>query len=63
MIEGLRGLRDAATEIGVPITWLRKEAREGRVPCLKAGRRILFDLPTLAESLRQRAAGKAVASV
>lgn len=30
--------------LGLPADWLREEALAGRIPCLRAGTRLLFDL-------------------
>ena len=35
-------LRQMAQKLGVSQAWLRTEADSGRVPCLRAGRSILF---------------------
>ena len=40
--------------LGVPVAWLRDEAKAGRVPYLKVGRRILFDPETVERVLVER---------
>jgi hypothetical protein len=45
-----------ARRLGVTARWLRSEADAGRVPCLKAERRYLFDAPTVERLMRERAA-------
>lgn len=45
-----------ARRMGVPATWLRTEADAGRIPCLRAGRRYLFDLSAVQRELSDRAA-------
>jgi excisionase family DNA binding protein len=45
----------AARLLGVPEAWLKREAREGRVPCLRAGRRLLFDVSAVEQALSERA--------
>ena len=50
-----KSVGEAATTLGVPIAWLKREAIEGRVPCLRAGRRFLFDLDLVRESLLEKA--------
>ncbi len=45
----------AAAHLGVPAAWLKAEAKAGRVPHLKAGRRMLFHLGTVEQSLQVRA--------
>ncbi len=47
-------LNRAARRLGVTATWLRAEADAGRVPCLRAGTRYLFDLDALTEALAER---------
>ena len=37
-------IRRAASILGVPITWLQSEAKAGRIPAIKAGRRWLVHL-------------------
>lgn len=49
-----RPARIVADELGVPRHWLEKEAREGRLPSLRAGRRLLFDAGAVEEALRER---------
>ncbi len=44
-----------ALPLGVPRSWLRDEAEAGRVPCLKAGKRILFDVQLTEQLLLDRA--------
>lgn len=34
----------AATKLGVPSAWLRREAQAGRIPVIRAGRRWLVHL-------------------
>jgi hypothetical protein len=50
-------LRRAATRLGVPASWLRAEALAGRVPYLRAGRRMLFNPRAIEAVLLDRAAG------
>ena len=45
-----------ATLLGVPRTWLSGEARAGRLPCLRIGRRLLFDPRAVRAILADRAA-------
>jgi hypothetical protein len=51
----LLSLTRAARRLGVPARWLRAEADAGRVPCLRAGMRYLFELNALREALARRA--------
>jgi hypothetical protein len=47
-------LNRAARRLGVPSRWLRAEANAGRVPCLRAGTRYLFEMSALTETLAER---------
>jgi len=42
--------------LGVTQQWLRDEADEGRVPCLKAGSRYLFNPEAVQDALAAKAA-------
>ncbi len=44
-----------AITLGVPKAWLKREAREGRVPCLRAGRTYLLDAALVGAALQERA--------
>lgn len=48
-------IRHAAVRLGLPVQWLIAEARAGRVPSLKAGRRVLVNLQDVSAVLRERA--------
>lgn len=48
-------LREMATKLGVPISWLEQEARAGNIPYLKAGRRLLFKPEDVEQILTERA--------
>jgi hypothetical protein len=52
----LLSLSRAARRMGVTAQWLKAEAKAGRVPCLQAGTRYLFDSLALARTLSERAA-------
>jgi hypothetical protein len=45
-----------ARRLGVSEAWLMREAAEGRVPALQAGRSVLFHYPTLRRALLRRVA-------
>lgn len=49
-------LGKAARLVGVTAKWLKGEAQAGRVPCLPAGSRFLFDSESLTRALAERAA-------
>jgi excisionase family DNA binding protein len=44
-----------ATLLGVPLTYLRREADEGHLPYLLAGRRRLFSVERIRQILEDRA--------
>ena len=48
-------LRRAAARLGVPAAWLRAETLAGRVPCLRVGRRLLFNPAATERALLERA--------
>lgn len=48
-------IRRAASALGVPIAWLKREAEAGRVPAVRAGRRWLIHLESAHAQLAQRA--------
>ena len=52
----LLSLARAARRVGVTARWLKAEAKAGRVPCLQADTRYLFDSVALAQALAERAA-------
>jgi hypothetical protein len=47
-------LRSAAVRAGVPAAWLKAEAEAGRVPVLRAGRRLFFNPALLTQALLDR---------
>jgi len=51
----LLSLSRAARRLGVPAWWLRTEAVLGRVPALRAGQRLLFDVDAVRAALLERA--------
>jgi hypothetical protein len=52
----LLSLARAARRLGVTARWLKAEANAGRVPCLRAGTRYLFDSVAVTQALSKRAA-------
>lgn len=51
----IRSLNRAARQLGVTAKWLKAEADQGRLPCIRAGNsRYLFDMGALFESLSTR---------
>lgn len=51
----LLSLPRAARRLGVSAQWLKAEAVAGRVPCLRADSRYLFDIDAVVQALRPRA--------
>jgi hypothetical protein len=49
-------LNRLATHLKLPRKWLRQEALSGRLPCLKIGRKLLFNLAAVERVLAERAA-------
>ena len=52
----LRMLARRFTRYGLSVAWLKAEAEAGRIPCLRAGRRMLFDAEAVETVLIRRAA-------
>ena len=52
---GLMPLRIAARKYKIPASWLEREAKAGRLPCLIADDAVLFDECALITNLRRRA--------
>lgn len=52
-------LRSLSRELNIAIGWLRAEADAGRIPCLRAGRRRLFNVEAVRLALLRRAASEA----
>lgn len=48
-----------ARRIGVTQQWLQEQADAGNVPCLKAGKRYLFNAVAVQEALAAKAANRA----
>jgi len=51
----LLSLHRAARRIGVTSRWLRSEADAGRIPCLRADGRYLYDIEAVKKALAVRA--------
>jgi len=47
---------EAADRLGLPVAWLRREVRAGRLPSITAGRRRLVRLDDVERALSERAA-------
>ena len=50
-------LQVVALRLGVPFSWLRSEVEAGRIPCIRAGGRRLFDVAAVRNELLQRSTG------
>lgn len=51
-------IRQAAADLGVPITWLEREAQDGRIPAIRAGKRWLVHLERARVKLAESAENK-----
>ena len=49
-------LNRLAAELKLSKDWLRQEAIAGRLPCLRIGRKLLFNLSAVNQALADRAA-------
>ena len=49
-------LTGLAVQTGLPREWLRREALGGRIPCLRVGRKLLFNAAAVEAALAERAA-------
>ena len=56
----LVNLTQLARRTGLTQPWLKSEALAGRLPCLIAGTRLLFNLPAVETVLAERASQQAV---
>ena len=52
----LSNLRGLARRLRLPAAWLEAEAKAGRIPCLRAGRRTLYNPEAVERVLLERAA-------
>lgn len=48
-------LRELAKRLGLSVAWLRAEVDAGRLPHLKAGKRLLFSVEAVRDHLIRRA--------
>jgi len=51
----MRDLANRFKRFGPSVAWLKAEAETGHIPCFKAGRKLLFDVEAVEQSLLQRA--------
>ena len=45
---------ELANELGLPLGWLKTEAKAGRIPSLQVGRRRLFDADAVRKALTEQ---------
>lgn len=55
-MDDLLPLSRCAKRVGVPQTWLKEQAILGRIPCLRAGSRYLFNRVAVEKILAKKAA-------
>jgi hypothetical protein len=60
-VSELLTLHRLSTHLRLPRDWLRSEADAGRLPCLRVGRKLLFNLHAVERVLAERAASNAEA--
>lgn len=53
----LVSVRGLADRLKLPAAWLKAEAEAGRIPSLRAGRRLMFNPEAVEQVLLERAAG------
>jgi hypothetical protein len=49
-------LHQLARQLRLDRAWLKREALSGRIPCLRVGRKLLFELAAVKGALAERAA-------
>jgi excisionase family DNA binding protein len=50
--------REVAAMLGVPISWVRRESREGDMPCLRLGRYVRYDRAAVIDWLVEQRSGR-----
>ncbi len=53
--KSLSTVRELANELGLPVAWLKDEAQAGRIPCLRIGKRLVFNAEAVERTLVERA--------
>lgn len=48
-------VRRAARILGLPVAWLRDEAKAGNIPCIRVGRSIRLNVDDVEQALKERA--------
>jgi hypothetical protein len=51
----LTNLLELSQRLRIPVKWLKAEALAGRIPHLKAGRKLLFNIEAVEYALSERA--------
>ena len=54
---GLSTIRDAATRLGLPVSYLRAQVKAEHVPFLKVGNRVRVNIEAVEMALKREAAG------
>jgi len=49
-------VQELARALRLPAAWLRREADAGRLPCIRAGKRRMFDIEAVVKALADRQA-------
>jgi len=55
-VDTLTNLAGLASQLRLPGAWLRSQALAGNIPCLKVGRKLLFNPGAVEKTLAVRAA-------
>jgi hypothetical protein len=50
----LMDAKGIASALSLPVSWIREKARQGEIPCTKAGRYVRFSLLAVQEALGSR---------
>jgi hypothetical protein len=61
-MHAIQSLHQLATSLRLPATWLKREALAGRLPCLRVGRSMRFNVASVEQALAQRAATERILS-
>jgi excisionase family DNA binding protein len=54
------GIAELAARLGLPVRWIKSEAKAGRLPHMRVGRRWLFNEQTVRDCLTARAGREGV---
>jgi excisionase family DNA binding protein len=53
--ETFEPVKIAASRIGIPASWLKSEAEAGRLPAIRVGKRLLFNVEQVERALLAKA--------